>query len=236
MRITLLTGKTYDIRKNFDFDFEVNRTKLAKRLTIRIDHKKKLPIVTIPHSCSQSRAIKFIESNQLWIKHHMNQIPDSKLFEDGDIISLFGQKYTIVHDDKLKLGTFIKDANLYVSGQASFTHRRVKDFIKTYAKIELAKMAHEAALKLDKKINTIFIKDTKSRWGSCSSNNNINFNWRISLAPDYAIKYLVYHEVAHLKEQNHSEDFWKTLEFIYPEYEKGQLWLKNHGKELYLYE
>ncbi len=82
--------------------------------------------------------------------------------------------------------------------------------------------------------NKIFIKDQDSRWGSCSSLRNLNFNWRIIMAPDEVIDYLLIHELAHLKEMNHSTAFWKLVAQYDPEYKLHRQWLKDNGKAIFL--
>ena len=236
MKITLLTGKTYDLQKHFDFPLQVNHSKLAKRLTLRIDSQKRIPVVTIPKRCSEKRAVEFVETHRLWILKSLQSIPEIKRFEPNIKINLFGADYIIVHNPELKRGCFIEGDKIYVSGEESFLHRRVKDFIKDYAKKELDSLSREKARILGKKLNNVCLKDTKSRWGSCSSNNNINYSWRIALAPYAVIEYLVCHEVAHLAEQNHSIDFWNKVKELCPNYKNARLWLKKYGKELYLYE
>lgn len=79
------------------------------------------------------------------------------------------------------------------------------------------------------------IMENVSRWGSCCSKGNPVFNWRVVFAPFEVLKYLVAHEMVHLKEMNHSKNFWELVEDIYPEYQPAKLWLKRNGKSLYSY-
>lgn len=78
----------------------------------------------------------------------------------------------------------------------------------------------------------ISIKDQKSRWGSCSQTGNLNFNWRLLLAPIEVLDYIVIHELAHLKEANHSPRFWALVETLCPDYKQQRGWLRQHGHEL----
>ena len=92
------------------------------------------------------------------------------------------------------------------------------------------------AEKIGCQVKNVAIKDTKSRWGSCSTLDNINYNWRIALAPEFVISYLIAHEVSHLRHQDHSKEFWQCVKSLFPRCGEGRLWLKQHGKDLYLYE
>lgn len=78
----------------------------------------------------------------------------------------------------------------------------------------------------------ITIRDQKTRWGSCSSNGTLSFNWRLMLAPPRVLDYVVVHELCHLTYMNHSKDFWSKVEEVMPEYKEYRLWLKNNGSTL----
>lgn len=79
---------------------------------------------------------------------------------------------------------------------------------------------------MGEEVTAIRIKDVKSRWGSCSSKRNLNFNWRLVMAPMEVLDYVVVHELCHLKEMNHSGAFWELVEAVLPEYKKQRKWLK----------
>ena len=76
----------------------------------------------------------------------------------------------------------------------------------------------------------ITIRDQKTRWGSCSARGNLNFNWRLILAPEPVLDYVVIHELAHRKEMNHSPAFWAEVEKILPDYRERRKWLKTYGQ------
>lgn len=88
------------------------------------------------------------------------------------------------------------------------------------------------APRLGVSFNRVAIRDQSSRWGSCSARHNLNFNWKLIMAPPEALDYVVIHELCHLIEFNHSPRFWRLVEGQMPEYECWKKWLKEHGKEL----
>ena len=82
--------------------------------------------------------------------------------------------------------------------------------------------------------NNIRIKDTKTRWGSCSSKGNLNFNYRIIMAPQAVMDYIIVHELCHLKHMNHGKEFWEAVAQYMPDYKKYKEWLKVNGRLLYV--
>ena len=232
MKITLLTGKTFDIAKEVGFDIEVVISNRAKLLGLRVDAKKRVPVLTVPKYCSKKQAVKFVIAQKKWIDEHLQKLPQRKPFAEGQKISLNGCELELKHCQNLRGGALIEDNFLLVSGDKAFFSRRVRDFIKKQAQKILYQMSIEKAGKIGCKVNRVVIKDTKSRWGSCSSLNNINYNWRIMLAPQKVIDYLTAHEVAHLKYQNHSKDFWLCVDELAEDAKYGRQWLKKNAESL----
>ena len=232
MKITLLTGKTFDIAKEAGFDLKVVVSKQARKISLRIDAKKHVPVLTIPRFCSKRQALEFVQGQKPWIDFQLSKLQYKKQFADGDKISFNGSMFEIVHCAKMRSGVQIKDDKILVSGNKEFLSRRVRDFIKEQAHKILYERSIEKAGKIGEKINRVVIKDTKSRWGSCSSLHNINYNWRIMLAPERVIEDLVAHEVAHLLHQDHSEEFWSCVAELAEDMTFGRDWLKKYGNQL----
>lgn len=235
MKITLLTGKTFDIKEAVGLDIKVVQSANSRKLILHIDNKKRIPVLSIPKYCTRKQAINFVNENMDWILETLQKLPERKYFSDGETISLFGRIVTISHQPDARCGVRLDGDTLIVSGGREFLHRRIKDYIRKAAAAEFYKLSAPLATKIGCKINNICIKDTKSRWGSCSTLNNINYNWRIALAPQYAINYLMAHEVSHLKHQDHSPSFWQCVAELYPDWRQGRDWLHKNGRTLYTY-
>lgn len=235
MKITLLTGKTFDISEAVGMDIKVVPSRSGRKLTLKIDEKERVPILSVPRFCSKKQAVEFVNEHLDWIVKSLNKLPEVKYFADGVSFSLLGQIVTIEHHPEARRGVWLDGNKLCVSGAAEFIHRRVKDYIKKRAQEEFYTRSHQLAGKIQCRLIGISIKDTFSRWGSCSSLKHINYSWRIALAPDFVINYLIAHEVSHLKHQNHSADFWQCVALLCPEWSRGRIWLKRYGKTLYAY-
>jgi predicted metal-dependent hydrolase len=124
---------------------------------------------------------------------------------------------------------------IWVRGQAAHAPRRVLDFLKTEARktFELRALHHGEILGV--KPTRITVRDTSSRWGSCSSARSLSFSWRLILAPEFVLDYVVAHEVAHIKQMNHSPRFWAEVKKLVPDIAAPQRWLRSHGRDLQRY-
>lgn len=110
-----------------------------------------------------------------------------------------------------------------------FHENEIKKYRKEAGKILSAK-AEYFGRNMKVSYERIFIKDQKSCWGSCSARKNLNFNWRLVLMPEEILDYVMVHELAHLKQLNHSPEFWRIVEEVLPDYKVRRKWLKENGK------
>lgn len=235
MKITLLTGKTFDISEAVGMDIKVVQSRSSRKLTLKIDEKERVPVLAVPRYCSRKQAIEFVTEHTDWIIKALNKLPEIKYFAAGESFLLFGQNVTIEHHPEARRGVWLDGNKLCVSGDTEFIHRRVKDYIKEQAQENFYARSKALADKLGCKLTGVSIKDTTSRWGSCSTLNHINYSWRAALAPDYVADYLIAHEVSHLKHPDHSDAFWACVATLCPEWSSGRIWLKRYGKTLYAY-
>lgn len=209
----------------------LNRRAGTRHIKLRLN-KNADPIVTFPFFCSEKTVLNFVKEHREWINTHREKIPTPKKFHEGVTFDLFGSPITVKHTDK-HCATHINGNILIVSGKQDFVHRRVRDFIKKIALIHIQEKATLFAQRIDCHINTVRLKDTTSRWGSCSSSGNLNFSWRLALAPIYVSDYIIAHEVAHLKYLNHSPDFWRTVALFNTDQASAEIWLRKNGPSLH---
>lgn len=234
MKITLLNGQPFDYQAFCGFPLKVFHSAKAKRITLRIDEKLHLPVLTLPKRCSVTKAKEFLTLHHDWIVNMLGRLPVAQTFQDGDEITFFGEKCHISHCPQNRYTSFANNT-FQISGDKEFLHRRTTDFLKKQTLERLSELTIKTASVLGVKVSSVTLKDTKSRWGSCSTLGNINYNWRICLAPFDVIEYLICHEVSHLKHPNHSPSFWQCVENLCPHYQTSRLWLKKHGRSLYKY-
>lgn len=188
-------------------------------------------VLSAPFFCSEKKAFEFAQKNIEWIEKH--SIKDNKLlFKPLDVISIVGKEYQIIHDSSHKSGLKISNNQLITGADESFIHRRVVNYAKKELLAYIKQKINIFSPLIDKKPKNIFLKNTTSRWGSCSSNGNINFCWKIAFAPTFVIDYLIAHELSHLKEMNHSSKFWETVALFNVNQAEAEIWLRKNGNKL----
>jgi len=141
----------------------------------------------------------------------------------------------VAHDPRARRGVWRGPGTIVVSGQAEHLGRRLGDFLKREARQEITRRARDKATRIDRRVGRISLRDTRSRWGSCSSRGDMNFSWRLILTPDFVLDYVVAHEVAHLVELNHSRRFWKLTAELTAEMERAKNWLSREGALVHRY-
>lgn len=128
----------------------------------------------------------------------------------------------------------IRTINIRVDSEGSEDKFSTGEFdsILTEAKEKLPRLVARYAKEMGVSYEKVFVKAQKTRWGSCSSKGNINLNCLLMNVPAYVRKYVIVHELAHRKEMNHSERFWKVVADEIPEYQKAIRWLKQNGESI----
>ena len=218
-----------------DIPVEIERKKGLRAIRLKVCAKTGRPLVTAPLLTPDFWIRHFLESHIVWLQKQMEQIPIKSGFKDGEKIPLLGQEIILNHRPEIRRTSFIENKILFVSGEADFFHRRVCDFIKKEVKCYIEKESFRLGTQLGVRVHHITLKDTTSRWGSCSSKGNLAFSWRLGLAPLFVLNYVIAHEVMHLKHMNHSDIFWHDLRRINPDVLRAQKWLKENGHLLHRY-
>lgn len=217
------------------FDITIEKNKRARHLKLRFDPKGNVKIV-IPWWVSYRTGEKFAQDNLEWMHKHRPTRLKNVRFTDGLEILLFGQPVQIVHQPLARRGVWVENGCLYVSGPSESIHRRVRDFIRKQAYGVFQSKSIELAAQIGRRPKRITLRDTSSRWGSCSSAGCLSFCWRLALAPDYVLEYIVAHEVSHLAHMNHGSDFWKTVGSLTTHQADAHIWLKKNGSSLQIWE
>jgi predicted metal-dependent hydrolase len=207
----------------------------ARRMILRTDPKTGRAIVTLPPGVDYEAAHEFAQSRAGWILSHLAKTPPVMKFCDGAMVPYLGTEYEVRHVPKMRGIVVLEDGVLMVAGKPEHLTRRLRDWMKAQARREITQRAGVKAEALGTQHGRITIRDTRSRWGSCSHEGNLNFSWRLVMAPDWVLDYVVAHEVAHLVEHNHSPRFWAQVARISDDVDQACAWLKRNGSHLHQY-
>ncbi|KKC37900.1 hypothetical protein WH87_09540 [Devosia epidermidihirudinis] len=207
----------------------------AKSYRLSIPHSGG-PLLTLPPHGKWAEAEGFLHRHRNWLAARIHRAPTAASFSDGGVVPLRGVDHAIVGTGKLRGRVEVTEIDgvptLLVPGAPEHTARRLTDWFKDEAHADLVARTAIHAARLGVVVKTIKMRSQASRWGSCSSSGNINYNWRLVLAPPFVLDYVAAHEVAHLVEMNHSPAFWATVTRTLPDMDRGRAWLKAHGRQL----
>lgn len=207
----------------------------SRRMSLRVNTMTEGLLVVIPPGLTERDALKFVHDKAEWVRARLEAMPPRVPFEPGHVVPVLGMPHIIAHAPDARRGVWIEDGTLWASGQKEHVPRRVRDFLMRRAREEIVSRAHAHARALSRRVMRVTVRDTRSRWGSCSSSGALSFSWRLVLAPERVLEYVVVHEVAHLVELNHSNRFWALVADLMPDNAAPRQWLKQHGTTLHRY-
>lgn len=219
---------------NWPYPVTIHRHPRSRRLSLRLLPCRARLKVVAPPCATEADIAQFLRKNQAWIEARLQPSEKTEL----TTVPLRGKDYLLRrHPPHLRP----KNASaLLVTGDSILLYchpehcrRRLLDFLKKEARAELTTRARTLSKQEGLTLHSVRIKDTQSRWGSCSAKGNLNFSWRLILAPGFVCDYVVAHEVAHLKHLDHSATFWSYLGILTPHRTTAEQWLKQHGATLH---
>ncbi len=213
----------------------VKRHARARRLTLRLDPASGRFHLVLPRGVPLREGLDFARRRSTWILHQLGSLPPRVPFADGAVIPLLGRPHRIEHRPTARGAVWREAEALCVAGSAEHLPRRVGDYLKKEARAELGDRARQKSRRVGRRIARVSLRDTQSRWGSCSRDGRINFSWRLILAPESVLDYVVAHEVAHLIHMDHSREFWRLVDRLTADVPKSKAWLRRHGAGLLRY-
>ena len=208
----------------------------ARRLVLRVDAAARQVELVLPKGVSRARGLAFLAERRGWVLARLRALPQRVPFAEGAVVPILGVPHRIVLEtDPAAPPVAIVAGEIRVRGGPAHLARRVRDHLGQAARAELARRARALAAAIDRKPARIGVRDGKSRWGSCSSKGNLSFSWRLILAPESVLAYVVAHEVAHLAEMNHGKRFWQLVERLSPNSAQARAWLRRNRSLLLCY-
>lgn len=209
----------------------LRRSGRARRISLRVSQLDGRVTLTLPRGVSEAEALEFASSKAEWIRGHLDKQPHAVAIGIGSDLTVDGVTCRIVEGS----GRRVISRNGEIQVPFEQAAIRLQAWLKARARDRLVASADRYAERLGQSYSRVTIRDTRSRWGSCSSQGALMFSWRLILAPPPVLDYVVAHEVAHLAELNHSPAFWETVERIYGPYRDPRQWLRDNGPQLHRY-
>ena len=211
----------------------LRRSGRAKRISLRISQLDGRVTLTMPTRLPEREAMDFAREKETWIRKHLDARGSEVSVVLGAQIPLGGRMLTLVQGTGRRVE--IGEETIAVPGKPERAGKRLAAYLKEVARDRLAGACDDYAALLGKRYNRISIRDTRSRWGSCTSDGGLMFSWRLIMTPPEVLDYVAAHEVAHLAEMNHSAAFWAGVERIYGPYKAPRSWLRKNGSDLHRY-
>ncbi len=215
---------------NPPIDVTVRRSARARRLSLRVSRLDGKVTLTLPTRSPLREGIDFLETREIWLRQNLIGLAPEAMVQAGGTVRYLGEELDVVAGQVKR--TTIKDGALHVPA-ADTAGVRAKAFLKLRARDELAVASDRYATMVGRSYSRLSIRDTRSRWGSCSSEGVLMYSWRLIMAPPAILDYVAAHEVAHLVEMNHSNAFWAVVAEICPDYEMHRAWLRKNGDVLH---
>ena len=221
------------------YKLEIKKSK-RKTLSIHCDYKdnEHIVIVKSPNHLKKSTIESIIEKKSTWISTQLINIEKNKhmifpnSFTTGKTLYVLGKPYTLDCQNHDKKNLFFNEHSLILTCPNDEKRNIVIKWYKNLAKDVLTDRTLHYSKIIKKPINKLTIKQQKTRWGSCSSNHNINLNWLLIKTPLNVINYVVLHECCHLVHMNHSRNFWQLVKQHMPQYNIYKNWLSIHGNAI----
>ncbi len=212
---------------------ELKRNARSRRLSLRVSRLDGRVTLSLPNWTRQAEAIAFAREKEVWIRGQLRHCPDEVIPHIDGMILFEGQEVPIIAGSG-RAARFI-NGNMVVPGDPERAPARIAAYLKVIARQRLDTACTRYAGFLGKDVNRITLRDTRSRWGSCTTDGNLMFSWRLVMAPVKVLDYVAAHEVAHLVEMNHSAAYWKVVSNIFPDYKMQRGWLRVNGARLHAY-
>jgi len=194
-------------------------------------------VVRAPHGMPNFLIKRFLEGHVGWIDKHRKilaerPVTSKKKFEHGESFPYLGKPYQL-HIGTYKTITIVEDKILFPEFLRFRIQKEMTNWYQKQAREIIQAFVHEHTQIMGVSYTELYFSDTTSKWGSCSFDNKLQFNWRLIMAPSIVIRYVVIHELVHTVVKNHSREFWAKVGAHNPSYRQQRKWLRDHGHTLH---
>lgn len=212
-------------------EITLRRSARARRFSLRVSRLDGRVTLSIPARAREADALAFARAQEAWLRRALVSVPAEALPAFGSLLPVEGVPRRLLPGSGRALR--LEPDSLLVPGDAAQLGRRLAAFLKTLARDRLAAASDRYATLLGRPYHSLALRDTRSRWGSCTHDGRLMYSWRLIMAPPEVLDYVCAHEVAHLAQMNHSPAFWAEVARLMPDYERPRRWLKAQGQNLH---
>lgn len=209
----------------------LRRSARARKLSLRVSRLDGRVTLTLPRGVPDREGLSFLQSREDWLRGHLSNVRTEAEPQLGGTILFAGESVPILAGAVKRLQ--FKDNSFILPDDPSRVSPRLLAFFKTRARDRLAAASDHYAAALDRPYRKLTLRDTRSRWGSCSAQGDLMYSWRLIMAPPQVLDYVAAHEVAHLAEMNHSDRFWAVVDRLFPDHAACRRWLRTNGESLH---
>ena len=219
----------------FDRYIHINRKNKIRRLSLKVCRITGKITINASLYLPNLVIINFFNENRSWISNQLNKCVIPNIVDKGMMLPVEGNYYKLVIKNNVSEVGFLAKNKICLPKNIINVGHAVQKFIIEYCRSIMTSFIIKKSNLFQKKILKISFKDTKSRWGSCSSKGSIMLNWRLIMAPPSVYKYVIIHELSHLVHMNHGYLFWKLVGELHPSYMNDREWLNKNGHEIRKY-
>ncbi|MDW4549521.1 SprT family zinc-dependent metalloprotease [Defluviimonas sp. D31] len=212
-------------------EITLRRSVRARRFSLRVSRLDGKVTLSMPARAREVEALAFAEGKADWVRQILRGTAARLAVAPGAEIPFEGRRLVVTPAPVAAVR--VEGAALLVPMDEARLGARILAFLKLAARQRLQAASQTHAATLGRRIRRITLRDTRSRWGSCTAEGGLMFSWRLIMAPPEVLDYVAAHEVAHLVEMNHSPAFWAVVARLAPDYERHRAWLRREGAELH---
>lgn len=218
-----------------EVEVHLRRSARARQFSLRVSRLDGKVTLTLPPRARERDAMAFLGAQEAWLRGILGTMPAAMLTAVtlGTDLPILGSLLRITPAEGR--GVRVAEGQLLVPGAPAQAGVKAGAYLKALARDRLAEASTRYAKLVGRDYSRLVLRDTRSRWGSCSHDGVLMYSWRLAMAPLQVLDYVAAHEVAHLVEMNHSADFWAVVTRLRPDWKQARDWLRHEGQSLHRY-
>ncbi|GLS88101.1 zinc metalloprotease [Cypionkella aquatica] len=211
-------------------EISLRRNARARRFSLRVSQATGAVTLSLPTRAREAEAMAFARAQEGWIRAALARMPVASRVGIGCDLPFEGKILRLQAGPGRSVR--VEGDLMVVPGDPQRAAARISAFLKVQARNRLVAASDHYAGLIGRKVSQVTLRDTRSRWGSCTSDGALMYSWRLIMAPPRVLDYVAAHEVAHMLEMNHSDRFWAVVQRLFPGWQAERSWLKREGGSL----